>query len=114
MGTPLHEEDIIAIHLYHEWFHFLEERKSGRTDLRLPKVIVSKTGSYKHKKTIAKTREIAAHAFTQRALQLSWSPLLLDYLLTYKKQGKEVIRSQFKKMKESYELLLEEIEKTHN
>ncbi|WP_139179454.1 hypothetical protein [Lihuaxuella thermophila] len=100
MNQPVCTEDIICLHLYHEWFHHLEETKCGRTDLALPKIKIKK-GLLTTKKTIRRTREIAAHAFTQAAMGLNWSPLLLDQLLFLTKQGwtKIQIREHFQKIK---------------
>lgn len=105
MDTPIATEDIMALHLYHEWFHYLEEKKYGQTDALLPRVAIKKTGPFTHRRKIRKTREIAAHAFTQKALNLSWSPLLLDYLLLYNQKGlnKIEIRKKFQSLKNQYE-----------
>ncbi|MCS1351518.1 hypothetical protein [Mechercharimyces sp. CAU 1602] len=80
-------DDLIALHLYHEWFHHLEVTRLGRTDRSLPKIIVHKWGPFKQRAYVERTREIAAHAFTQHALGISWYPSLLDHLLHYEEKG---------------------------
>lgn len=109
MNQPVYTEDIICLHLYHEWFHHLEETRCGRTDLALPKIKIKKKGALTSKKTIRRTREIAAHSFTQTAMGLNWSPLLLDHLLFMTKQGwtKIQIREHFQKIKKQVELIMQ-------
>ncbi len=101
---PVEEEDLIAMHLYHEWFHYLEEKKFGRTDLLLPKVTVKQWGPFTLKKSLSRTREIAAHTFTQKILQLPWSPLLLDQLLLLRHEGwnRGQIREHFKQIRQCF------------
>jgi hypothetical protein len=103
--SPIHQDDLIALHLFHEYFHHLEETKYGRTDEKMPKVVVKAWGPWYRKQTISRTREIAAHAFTQKCLGLSWSPLLLDQLIYHLEQGKtrSAIREYFQVLREEYE-----------
>jgi hypothetical protein len=103
-GHPVRKEDLIALHLIHEWFHHLEVSRIGRTDLRLPKVPTTRLGPFSLKHPLKKTREIAAHAFTQEMMGLSFYPLLLDHLLLHLDQGwsKQRIREQFEKMRARY------------
>lgn len=103
-GQPVRMEDLIALHLIHEWFHHLEVSRYGRTDLRLPKVTTTRLGPFSLKQPLKKTREIAAHAFTQEMMGLSFYPLLLDHLLLHLDQGwsKHRIREHFERMKACY------------
>ncbi|MFC7441476.1 hypothetical protein [Laceyella putida] len=105
MDKAVADEEIILLHLIHEWFHHLEETRCGRTDADLPKVVIKQVGPLKQRKSILRTREIGAHAFTQAVMQLSWSPLLLDYLLDYQQQGwtKAQIREHFHRLKQRFE-----------
>jgi hypothetical protein len=105
MKEPVSEEELYRLHLFHEWFHHLEETKYGRTDLLLPRVKLKSWGPFISKKPIYKTREIAAHSFTQTALGLQWSPLLLDQILLFIQQGwtKTQIREHFRQIKQKYE-----------
>jgi hypothetical protein len=109
LGEEVKEEDILLLHLYHEWFHHLEETQCGRTDYALPKVIVKQRGPFALKKPIYRLREIAAHSFTQKAMDLSWTPLLLDHLLTFKQKGwsHAQIREHFQRLKTAVDLFLE-------
>lgn len=102
MGFFISEEDISLMHLVHEWFHHLEESTIGRTDKALPGVQYKRFGPFAWRKKVATCREIAAHTFTQAVLELSWSPLLLDYLLTFREQGESVpsIRHHFQQLKQ--------------
>ncbi|KPC77908.1 hypothetical protein ADL26_01545 [Thermoactinomyces vulgaris] len=103
MGESVAEEEIMLLHLYHEWFHHLEETRCGRTDADLAKVVVKRMGPFKQRKGILRTREIAAHTFTQAVMKLPWSPLLLDYLLDFQQRGwsKSEIREHFQRLKQS-------------
>lgn len=93
-GYRVRLEDLVALHLCHEWFHHLEETRIGRTDRQLPKITMRKVGPVSFKQSVEKTREIAAHAFTQQVMDLSWYPLLLDCLIreNERKAKKERIR----------------------
>ncbi|SFF88345.1 hypothetical protein SAMN04488025_107105 [Planifilum fulgidum] len=103
-GNPVRREDLIALHLIHEWFHHLEVSHIGRTDLRLPQVVTTRLGPFPVRRPLKKTREIAAHAFVQEMMGLSFYPLLLDRLLLHLDRGlsKEQIREQFEKLRTRY------------
>ncbi|MFD1426387.1 hypothetical protein JOD24_002962 [Kroppenstedtia sanguinis] len=112
-GYLIHPDDLIALHLYHEWFHHLESSSLGRTDHRLPKVEKKRWGPLVFRSRIHRLREIAAHAFTQSALNLSWSPLWLDHLLLLTDRGwsKSQIRDHFLQLQEKYRSLTESTSK---
>lgn len=100
-GFQVSQDDLIALHLLHEWFHHLESTQLGRTDDALPKAVIKKWGPFYRKSRITRLREIAAHAFTQEVMKLPWSPLWLDHLLllTGKGWGPERIRATFHQWK---------------
>jgi hypothetical protein len=96
--------ELIALHAYHEWFHHLEETSIGRTDQKFRPVVIKKRGPFLVKRSLLRLREIAAHSFTQTALGLNWSPLILDqfrYLLT-KGYSNAQIRKCFQDTKSTY------------
>ncbi|WP_124727019.1 hypothetical protein [Staphylospora marina] len=97
----IRDEDLIRLHLFHEWFHHLEETSLGRTDLRLPRVPVGKRGPLTIRRPLHRTREIAAHAFTRQAMNLPWSPLLIDRLISLTRKGKSTseIRESFQEIR---------------
>jgi hypothetical protein len=103
-GYRVSSEDLVALHLTHEWFHHLEIHAIGRTDRLLPKVLVKRWGPFTRRDYVGKTREIAAHAFTKRSLGLSWFPTLVDHLLLYMDKGwsKTQIREHFQRVKQRY------------
>jgi hypothetical protein len=107
MGESVPEEELIRLHLFHEWFHHLEEKTYGRTDLFLPKVVVGRRGPFSVRKPIYRTREIAAHAFTQEAMVLEWSPSLIDQLISLARKGwsKSRIREHFHELKRKADAL---------
>lgn len=104
-GFRVRQEDVIALHLVHEWFHHLESSRWGRTDLKLPQVAVHIWGPIHKRRSLTRTREIAAHAFTQEVMGLSWYPLLLDHLLLLLERGatREQIREHFTRIKSQYQ-----------
>jgi hypothetical protein len=110
-GDGVQEDDIIALHLYHEWFHHLETTRLGRADLRLPRAVKKRWGPITFRQPVRRTREIAAHAFTQKAMNLNWSPLLLDYLLLLTEKGWSVskIRDHFAEMNDRYKALMQSV-----
>lgn len=105
---PVEKADIIRLHLYHEWFHHLEETEYPLTSTLFAKITYKKQGPFARKSLIHKTREIAAHAFTKKALGLSWSPPLLDQILLLSDQGqnKSQIRETFLTYKDQYEKII--------
>lgn len=110
-GAQVSEDDVIALHLFHEWFHHLEVTQIGRTDHHLPRVIKKSWGPFATKQTVSNLREIAAHAFTQKVMKLHWSPLWLDHLILLSEKGwsKSRIREHFHHMNQRYRQLTEPI-----
>ncbi|MDN4592642.1 hypothetical protein [Polycladomyces subterraneus] len=108
-GYRVSSDDLVALHLTHEWFHHLEIHTIGRTDRILPKVPIKRWGPFTWREYVGKTREIAAHAFTQRSLGLSWFPTLVDHLLLYMEKGwsKTQIREHFQHVKQRYHKLIQ-------
>ncbi|MFC4075655.1 hypothetical protein [Salinithrix halophila] len=113
-GFRVREDDLIALHLFHEWFHHLENTRLGRTDSRLPRVVRKRWGPFAFRERLVRLREIAAHAFTQKVMGLSWSPLWLDHLLLLSEKGwsRERIRDHFKHTVHRYRELLRSLEPT--
>lgn len=111
MDYPIYEEDLILLHLAHEFYHHLEEHHKKRTDLQVAKVIVKRIGPFIWKETIQRTREIAAHTFTQTILGIPWSPYHLDIFLQELQKGtsKPELRILFQKWKQEYDQHLIEV-----
>ncbi|WP_066500963.1 hypothetical protein [Abyssisolibacter fermentans] len=80
MGFKLNVDDIINIHIAHELYHYLEYEEIGLTNEILPKITLFKFGSIERKSTVVKTREIAAHMFCRKMLNLSVHPKWIDYI----------------------------------
>lgn len=108
-GFRICQEDLMALHMCHEWFHHLEETRFGRTDRQLPKIVMRKVGPVAFRHPVESTREIAAHAFTQQVMGLSWYPLLLDVLIAQsdRKVNKAQIRDSFQRLKHEFEKVKE-------
>lgn len=78
-------EEIIDIHIAHEFYHFLEYRNEKDTaDILLP-VTTLKLGKFNKKSKVIKTCEIAAHAFCKEYLKLQFHPKALDFVYLIKK-----------------------------
>ncbi len=107
-GFHVRQEEIITLHVVHEWFHHMETSHWGRTDLKLPQVSVPLWGPIYKRRPLKRLREIAAHAFTQEIMGLPWSPLLLDHLLLLIQHGqsKQQIREHFSHLNSQYQMLL--------
>jgi hypothetical protein len=105
MNQPVAEDELIRMHLFHEWFHHLEETKIGRADTAVPKAKIRQWGPIVIRRPIRRAREIAAHAFVQEVMKLPFSPLLIDQLihLTEKGWDKTMIREHFQEMRKSAE-----------
>lgn len=110
--ATIEEEDLIRLHLYHEFFHFLEKQSKKLVNVRIAKYTIKQWGPFVVKKSLWSLREIAAHAFTQSMMKLNWSPLLLDRLIYYTQQGwtNEQIREQFAQVKEEMKALEKDVE----
>ena len=73
-------EKILEIQVVHEFFHFLEIEEIGLIDKKFQKIRVSKLFTKTKEYTVVKTRDIAAHMFCKKFLNLSYHPKLIDYL----------------------------------
>ena len=109
LNIQVPKEELFLLHIYHEWFHHLEETKIGRTDDELPRVTIKQKGPFAIRKRLSRLREIAAHTFVQHAFGLTWSPLLLDYLLFFKEKG-----WSFGQIRESFKIEKERIQSAYH
>lgn len=110
-GYAVPEEEWILLHLTHELYHHLETKPKNRKTFPLPKVIIRKVGPFRIRRPLLSVREIAAHAFTQKALSLPWSPYLLDLWCEYdqKKLGGIEIQNELTKIQRNYDRFRESI-----
>lgn len=75
------QDHLVDIHLAHEFYHYLEFKSGRFTNEELEPVEVFRLGSlYAKRSGVAKTSEIAAHAFCKELLRLPCLPNLLDYV----------------------------------
>lgn len=86
---PISLDQMIQIHLMHEFYHFIELSKERRTEELVGKVAVMGFGGMKQR-LITSISEIAAHAFAFKYGNLSHHPLLMDYALLFEQQNKPV------------------------
>ncbi|MNC40213.1 hypothetical protein D3C75_889070 [compost metagenome] len=78
-GHSLSLKEVTDIHLAHELFHDLEFTELGYTNKRLDDISSLSLGPLRIRASVAKTSEIAAHAFSSHLLGLPCLPNLLDY-----------------------------------
>lgn len=88
-------KEVYNIHLAHEFYHFLEYSNNDNTNYKIDKIEIGLGRFIKRKATILKTREIAAHAFCKKILNLKFHPKLLDYI--YLLENKKINLIEFKK-----------------
>ena len=74
--------DVGPVYLAHELFHHLEEDSLGRA-ANLVRVTTLKLGPLVRRSGIGQLSEIAADAFAQTLLGLTFAPRLLDYLTVW-------------------------------
>lgn len=86
---PLTLDQMIQIHLTHEFYHYIELSRERRTEELVGKMAVMGLGGMK-RRLISSTSEIAAHAFAFRYCNLSHHPLLMDYAFLFAQQSKPV------------------------
>lgn len=79
-GYPMTLDDIIDIHLAHEFFHFLEHSQGPVVSAQLDKVCNIALGPFKCYSSITATSEIAAHRFCQKLNGLDYFPTWFDYI----------------------------------
>jgi hypothetical protein len=82
LGPILGLADVGPVYLAHELFHHLEEDSLGRA-ANLVRVTTLKLGPLVRRSGIGQLSEIAADAFAQALLGLSFAPRLLDYLTVW-------------------------------
>ena len=76
------EEQIMALLLGHELFHYFEENDKC-IYTRTEKISLFHFWKFKYRSTIRALSEIAAMYFTKRLNRFSWSPFALDFILYY-------------------------------
>lgn len=94
-GLKVTEKQVYQIHLAHEFYHFIEFKDDKYTNDRLDKIVCFSLGPIKRKSTILKTREIAAHAFCKKLLNLKFHPKILDYI--YLIENNEISNKELQK-----------------
>ncbi|MDQ0089816.1 hypothetical protein J2T12_003229 [Paenibacillus anaericanus] len=87
-------EQLIDIHLAHEFYHYLEYKSGRFTNELLEPIDVLKLGFYTKRSSVVKCSEIAAHAFCKEITGLPYLPNLLDYV--YLIENKTMSIEQFK------------------
>lgn len=78
LGYDYSVDDIMEIHLAHEYYHYIEIINDQRTEERLP-VLMKKRKLFSHRCYIVAASEIAAHIFAMEYCKLPFHPLVMDY-----------------------------------
>jgi hypothetical protein len=69
----------LNIHLAHEFFHYLENKRRKFVSEQLDSVVIMKLFGFHRRGHINRCSEIAAHAFAKELLHLPYLPNLYDY-----------------------------------
>lgn len=106
--TELSYEDVLSIHLAHEFYHYLEYREKQFTNELLEKVNSLQIGPYKRKSSIVSCSEIAAHSFCKELLGIDFLPNLFDsiYLVHKNMWTIQDFENHFEKTKKEWEQVL--------
>jgi hypothetical protein len=97
-------EKALAIHLAHEFFHYLEYRNKEFVSDQLEPVETLRLPFYTRKARINRCSEIAAHVFAKELLGLKELPNLYDYF--YLINTGKTSKNSFHEMLQRYEMLL--------
>ena len=73
-------EEVINIHLAHEFYHYLEHRDKKYTNDILEPICTFQLLSFKKEASVLKCSEIAAHKFCKEVLGLKYLPNIYDYI----------------------------------
>lgn len=73
-------EDVINIHLAHEFYHFIEYKEKQYTNELLDPINILEIWKLRKKSSVLKCSEIAAHKFCKDLLGLKYMPNIYDYL----------------------------------
>lgn len=78
LGYDYSVDEIMEIHLAHEYYHYLEIINDQRTEERLP-VLMKKGKLFSHRCYVVAASEIAANIFAMEYCKLPFHPLVMDY-----------------------------------
>lgn len=84
-GYQISFEELLAIHMAHEFYHFYEYEYDKRTYEMLPKVDYRMMHVISRKAAVHRSSEIAAHRFAQIITKAPLHPKLMDYMYLIKK-----------------------------
>lgn len=93
----------IDLHLVHEYFHYLESRESKSVPERLEPVVNFEFLGLKKRAHINRCSEIAAHAFTQKYLDIEMLPNGYDFQYLINKG--EITEAYLREMEASYQAI---------
>lgn len=85
-GIRLDLEELMTLHMAHEFYHCLEYRNQTDLSRKCPAVNYRFLGLIWRKGYVGRTREIGAHTYAGRVCGLPFHPKLLDYLLWEKQE----------------------------
>lgn len=89
--TPISYEGAVAVHLAHEFFHYLEYTQENFVSDQLDEIYRIRLPFFEKKSHVRRCSEIAAHCFTKEILGLQELPNVYDYfyLINVGKMEKE-------------------------
>ncbi|GIO36594.1 hypothetical protein J41TS12_14550 [Paenibacillus antibioticophila] len=92
--------DMVNIHLAHEYYHYLEYSGHGFTNELLPPVTTLSFGPLRRSATIVRCSEIAAHAFSKGFTGVDWLPNLFDYF--YMRESGQLTEDEYAALERSW------------
>ncbi|ASA22524.1 hypothetical protein [Paenibacillus donghaensis] len=87
-------DEVMDIHLAHEYYHLLEYRADQFTSDVLEPVECMRIGPFRRQAAILQASEIAAHAFCKELLNLPYLPSLLDNIYVWQTSKLERVQIQ--------------------
>lgn len=84
-GYEIAFEDLLFLHIAHEFYHFYEYEYDRRTYELLPKVDCKMMHVIPRKCAVNRCSEIAAHRFAQKITKVQMHPKIMDYMYFTKK-----------------------------
>lgn len=86
-GMEVTMDQMIEIHLAHEFYHYIEMTQNKRTEDLVEKIEISGWRRVKQRRLLTSS-EIAAHSFAMEYCNWEYHPLLMDYGLHFSNQKK--------------------------
>ena len=99
IGYEVTLDELVNLHLAHEFYHFLEFYHDCRTYEQLEPLTYRVFGFIKRTAAVRRTSEISAHMFAKQVSRFPIHPKILDYiLLENQRQEKDILFHKLEKI----------------